>query len=279
MPWKEHKIEKQIEITDIYSLFEYHFDNNWNFEGESHDFWECVYVIDGEIRVSGDGRVYTLKSGEMIFHKPMEFHKLSLLGLNEANVFIFSYKANGILVAYFFDKVFTLSESQKNIVFELLTYLRNNNVSPKEKTDKEFWYLYNKENDKTYLQTVANYLQILLLSLSNGGKTAELETTPDAVILRNAVNFMKSNLASQVNAEEVAKNANTSLSTLKRIFAKFVGIPIHRYYLILKIQYATELLQSGKSVTETAYTLGFSSQSHFTKIYKKIAGKNPSESK
>lgn len=90
---------------------------------------------------------------------------------------------------------------------------------------------------------------------------------------------MKSNLSAQINSEEIAKHTNTSLSTLKRIFAKYVGIPIHKYFLTLKIQKATELIKSGKSVTETADWLGFCSQAHFTKMYKKITEKNPSEIK
>ncbi|MBQ6907395.1 MAG: helix-turn-helix domain-containing protein [Clostridia bacterium] len=54
---------------------------------------------------------------------------------------------------------------------------------------------------------------------------------------------------------------------------------MHRYFLNPKINTATELLQNGKSVTETAEMLGFSSQEHLSKVYKNITGKNPSEIK
>ncbi|MBQ7573125.1 MAG: AraC family transcriptional regulator, partial [Clostridia bacterium] len=42
---------------------------------------------------------------------------------------------------------------------------------------------------------------------------------------------------------------------------------------------ATELLNDGKSVTETAEILGFSSQAHLSKVYKKMMGKSPSQIK
>ena len=93
MDWEKYEVKNQIEISAFYSLFEKHLPSDWNFEGEVHDFWECVYVIKGDIYASGDGRVYNLKSGEMIFHEPMEFHKLSLLGSSEADALIFSYSS------------------------------------------------------------------------------------------------------------------------------------------------------------------------------------------
>ena len=83
---------------------------------------------------------------------------------------------------------------------------------------------------------------------------------------------MKENLDRQINANEIAKVSNTSLSTLKRVFNKFVGLPIHKYYLTLKIQYATELLQKGYSVCDTADIIKFSSQAHFSKTYELVVG-------
>ena len=73
--YKPYKINQLINITEMYSFFERQFGKDYSFPGESHNFWECMYVEDGSVCVSGDERVYSLKSGEIIFHKPMEFHK------------------------------------------------------------------------------------------------------------------------------------------------------------------------------------------------------------
>lgn len=47
---------------------------------------------------------------------------------------------------------------------------------------------------------------------------------------------------------------------------------IHRFI----IHRANELLRSGKSISETAYELGFQNPAHFSRTYKKIAGISPS---
>ena len=38
--------------------------------GETHDFWEIVIVLDGEIGVTAGSKVINLKSGEAILHEP-----------------------------------------------------------------------------------------------------------------------------------------------------------------------------------------------------------------
>ena len=83
---QRYDVKNQIEITAFHSLFEHHFPGDWDFEGESHDFWECVYVIKGDIFASGDGKVYNLSEGEIIFHRPMEFHRLWLDNKDGADV-------------------------------------------------------------------------------------------------------------------------------------------------------------------------------------------------
>lgn len=78
--WMAYHIEEQIIINSLYSLFEMHYNDGYAFQGETHNFWECLYVIDGKGYVSGDERVYNLTRGNIVFHKPMEFHKFLIHG-------------------------------------------------------------------------------------------------------------------------------------------------------------------------------------------------------
>ena len=66
---------------------------------------------------------------------------------------------------------------------------------------------------------------------------------------------------------------------LKRVFSKFAGMSVHKYFLNLKLNAALKLLQSGKTVTEVTETLNFSSQSYFSSAFKRETGKLPSEFK
>lgn len=114
MIWNAYHVTDQIHIDKFYSFFQAHFQKGYHFPGEAHNFWECVYVINGGLCVSGDERIYNLTEGQIIFHKPLEFHKFSINDCPEADLLIFSFSMEGNMCNYFKNKVFNLSESQKS---------------------------------------------------------------------------------------------------------------------------------------------------------------------
>ena len=63
-------------IKSFVAAFKKKFENEYYFVGEMHNFWELVYVTEGSLFVSEDNRIYKLNEGDIIFHKPMEFHKI-----------------------------------------------------------------------------------------------------------------------------------------------------------------------------------------------------------
>lgn len=278
MTWKPYEVKNQIEITAFYSFFEERLPCRWNFEGEAHDFWECVYVISGDIFASGDGRIYHLKSGEIIFHKPMEFHRLWVDNDDGAEIMVFSFSVKGSFFDVFRDKVFLLSEEEQDILAYMLKFIRAS-YKPINGVSSELSYLAVSTEREGYLQHIVSFLLLLYYSLAENNNTAKAEKTLEAQIFRRAVEFMKKNVSRQLSLEKIAKNSQTSLSSLKRIFERYTGIPVHKYFVNMKIKAATELLRDGFSVTYTAEALGFCSQAHFSKVYKSVTGKNPSKCK
>ncbi len=281
MVWLSSDVNDLIRIENFYSFFEIHYQNGFNFPGEAHNFWECVYVLDGRVCVSGDDRVYHLTKGEIIFHKPLELHKLYIDNKDGATLLIFSYSLKGKLSSYLQNKVFHLSEEQQGIMSSMLAYIHNKFKEYKlpEHTPFHQQYLLPFKNVETYSQMLTTYIYQLILSLADDGSISNVSTTPEALIFRKAINYMNSQICMQPSVSDIAAFCNISQAGLKRIFYKFSGIGVHQYFLTLKLKTATELLESGFSVTETAEKLGFSSQSYFSAVYKRVLGVNPSEVK
>ena len=46
-------VKNQIEITALFTLFEQYLPYGWNFDGESHDIRESVYILKGDIFANG----------------------------------------------------------------------------------------------------------------------------------------------------------------------------------------------------------------------------------
>ena len=75
--YRKQKINCLLNISEIVTIHYFEFDRNFKSHGEKHDFWEMVYIDKGEMICTADKNRFVLKSGEMTFHKPNEFHNLS----------------------------------------------------------------------------------------------------------------------------------------------------------------------------------------------------------
>lgn len=80
----------------------------------------------------------------------------------------------------------------------------------------------------------------------------------------------------EFNAEELARSAGLSRSTLHRRLKKLTGFSASELITRLRIKRAAMLLQDdAETVSEIAYRVGFRDPSYFTKVFKKYYGTPP----
>lgn len=276
--WQAFPVEEQIRIREIFSFFEMYYENGYEFSGETHNFWECLYVLEGEACFSSDESVYNLKQGDIIFHKPMSLHKFFVTGDAGARLLVFSFSAQGPLTLWLRDKVFALTVAQKEIVNAMLDYIQFLDVG-EEAPQKEYKYLIPYNHIPNYLQMISTYYHQLFLMLAEEEIMSVASSAPDAKTFGKAISYLNSNLDRQPAVSEIARFCGVSEAGLKRAFRKYAGIGVHKYILKLKIKAAVELLQDGDNVSSVAEKVGFNSQSYFSKAFKRETGKNPSEIK
>ena len=82
--------QRIIEITQLFSVHYFEYTSNYRFSGESHDFWELLYVDNGMVQVVAGEETHDLSRGQMIFHQPGEFHALSANGAVAPNLVVVS---------------------------------------------------------------------------------------------------------------------------------------------------------------------------------------------
>ena len=79
-----------------------------------------------------------------------------------------------------------------------------------------------------------------------------------------------------LNLELLARLQLTSKYHLLRVFKKYHGITPRQYLIQKRISKAKCMLRTGKSVTETCYSVGFESIHSFSKLFKNKIGVPPS---
>ena len=116
----QHKLSNLISVSKIVTIHYFEFDKNFRTQGESHDFWEIVYAEKETLFCSADGVKITLEQGEVLFHKPNEFHTLAANGKNAPNVFILSFVCKSESMRFFENKKFSLSPHLLKFIYPIL---------------------------------------------------------------------------------------------------------------------------------------------------------------
>ena len=101
----------KIEFSDSFNaknlttLFYMEISKNFSYGGESHNFWEMVYIDKGEMICTAGKKQFILKSGELTFHKPEEYHNLSGNGRSNSNISVLTFECSGEDMEYFEGKI------------------------------------------------------------------------------------------------------------------------------------------------------------------------------
>jgi AraC-like DNA-binding protein len=88
--------------------------------------------------------------------------------------------------------------------------------------------------------------------------------------------YIEAHKAERLTLSHLAAEIGRSTSFLSHNFPLEFGMPLKEYVRQKRMKRAKELLQSGRSVRETAFELGFYDEFHFSKEFKRNFGVPPS---
>lgn len=255
-------INKIFDITTFFSSINYKWNSGFAFSGESHNFWEIVYVVSGSVQITEDERVYNLSKGEIILHAPLEFHSISCEKDTPTNVLIISFSANGALPDNLSSGPFHLSIEEKNNYENLFS--------------KIYSYYENQETDMYDGMECVNLLTTFLINISRHRvSNASLLHSRSAQEYNHIVTVMANSVYDNCSLTDIARLCNISVSYIKLLFKNFSGVSPKTYYSNLRCNEAIRLLQSGLPACEISNKLNFSSPNHFSAFFKKMTGLPP----
>lgn len=87
--------------------------------------------------------------------------------------------------------------------------------------------------------------------------------------------YIEEHFAEKITLNKIAQHVALSPYYLLRAFRAEVGMPPYAYLESIRIRHAQQLIETGRSLAEVAAQVGFSSQSHLTRQFKKIIGVTP----
>ena len=113
-----------------------------------------------------------------------------------------------------------------------------------------------------------------LIRLADTGRRHGL----DGVRLRRVLAYVEEHLAEDITVADLANVACLSIFHFTRAFAATTGVPPHRYVSRRRLETARAMIATGRaSLSEIALECRFSSQSSFTRAFRRATGVTPAE--
>jgi AraC-like DNA-binding protein len=106
---------------------------------------------------------------------------------------------------------------------------------------------------------------------------AELPLGQEKKAIQQARRYIEERFAERISLHELAQQAALSPYYFLRVFRAEVGMPPYAYLESVRIRNAQRLIEAGKPLAEVAVEVGFNSQSHMTRHFKKIIGATPGQ--
>jgi AraC-like DNA-binding protein len=285
MEYGKTLLRDAITIRRIVSIHYFEYARDYVYVGERHNFWEFLYVDKGKVEVMADTKGYCLLEGDIIFHKPDEFHNVWANGRVAPNLVVMSFECRSPAVKFFEDKILRLGDPERDLLVRILQEARSAFLTPLNVTE-----LYQMEpNPEAPFgagQIIRQSLEQLLILLMRRGSgetaparmTSSVKERSDNRLVSEAVRFLEDNAQRKITFAEVCGHTLQSGSTLKTLFRRHMGCGVMTYANRLKIDVAKRMIrESGLNFSDISETMGYSSVHYFSRQFKKATDMTPSQ--
>lgn len=243
------------------------YEDDWHSTAHFHHFTELFYIVRGKGSFLVENSIFEVKEDDLVIvnpnvshtelskdNEPMEYIALGIEGL------LFSDFTEDTSVDYF---KYNYEEFKHEILFYLKTLVQEA-----------------QRKEEHYDVLCQNLLEVLIINVIR--RTNNSITITSTKKMNKECSYIKQYIdmhyKENITLEELANLTFMNKYYLVHAFKKYMGISPINYVIQKRVEEATELLLSTSySVSQVSQIIGFSSQSYFSQIYKKMTGKTPFE--
>lgn len=282
MKYKMTVLQEEFRIYQIVSIHYFEYRNDFTFSGESHNFWEFLYVDGGSVEITADRERLTLHQGDIIFHKPNEFHGLAATGPTAPNLMVLAFDCGDPAMEFFKNRVLRVESAERELLARILVEARTCFSSPLG--DPYVEQLVRSEmppfGAEQLIKTLLEQFLILLCrrylpqnpALLPPAQTAKKDDLYAAILA-----YFEDHITESLTIRQICHDNLISSAQLKRAFRLHGDGGILRRFHLMKIEHAKQLIRNQQyNYTQIANQLGYTSIHYFSRQFKELTGMTPS---
>ncbi|MBE9462708.1 helix-turn-helix domain-containing protein [Dyadobacter subterraneus] len=285
-----------MENTDFKSTFSLlnadyvQLNKNWNYRNVISPFYR-IYLIDEGIGSLGDadrahvleqGYLYMVPSFTLCNHHCPKY-------LSQFYIHVLEESADGTSLFSSNRKIHKIESIPEDIIrFKKILHLNpgrdlRRTDNPREYEKQPSLAGFQKRNNliplSDYIETKGLILEMIARFLkSDSFKSSETKKIPSVIL--DSVNYILTNLQSNITVEHLSERACYNANYFSRIFTNYTGERPLAYIQKKRIERAQYLIITTQlSLSEIAVETGFESLSYFSRTFKDITGQTPTQYK
>lgn len=275
------KLKCDINVSKLYTVHYFEFSKDYVFKGEKHDFWELVYVDKGEVNVTAGSRSLTLGQGEIIFHKPNEWHNIRSNGVVAPNIAIVTFECNSEPMKFFENKILKAGQLQKKIISKIIYEYTNAFSTPLDNpltnrlTRKQKCPIGAEQLLRQYIcEFLISYLRNPLPKSVHSQTNVNQSNETVSLIL----NYMQNNISGRITISHISKYSGSNKTAIEKMFKESFGMGVIEYFIHMKTDAAKRFIRENNyNITQISEILGYSNVHYFSRQFKRITGMSPTE--
>ena len=287
MAYKSVVLEDSVTINRIISVHYFQYMSDFSFPGESHDFWELVCVDRGEIDALAGDRRLTLKKGNILFHKPNEFHNVLTNGKVSPSLVVIGFECHSPAIKSFEEQLMSVQDTEKELLAQIIVEARNTFSGRLDDPYQEELIFNSEPLTFGSAQLISHYLEQLMIHLYRRYFSYSLpvrssrflaEASSGNDTYNRIVRYMEEHLGERMTIDRICRDNLVGRSQLQKLFRDTKGCGVIEFFSMMKIDTAKQMIRDNQlNFTQIADRLGYNSIHYFSRQFKQITTMTPSE--